>query len=377
MNSKTLYEAVGGIDDKYIEEADVTKSNKKARVSAFSPWAKRAVSIASCLAVMAGVFLVYSALRPMSDDNPGNSDDIIGDRAISTPSLKIEEDIVIAACYAAPDYWRGLAAENFVLQEQAGDSLADRIVFQTLQDLAGSSDAFIVVANVHETAPDGNNAQTAVAEYAETIGDVIQTRQWDDYTISTGSRILIRQRLIGGCTMDEPNNLLRVGGVYLLPVKFNSQLGAYQVVGDLDVLFELDSEGKIVSHSQFPEFSKYDGKAFSELLNDVRAIYPAPEAEFTEQPIVSLEQAEKQVNTAYINSGFRKFTTVFEREDVIRGADVYLFKVTFGEDGNNGSEYGAIAKLNGAFIRGTIDTDGEFRASGGLGAFPKNSSQSG
>ncbi len=257
--------------------------------------------------------------------------------------------------------------------EQTQSSIAaDRIVFKTLQDRADYSDAFIIVPYVHKVASEGDNMQTAIAEYAETIGDRIQTRQWDNYTISTGNRILIRQTLIGGCTMDEPNNLLRAGGIYLLPVKFIPYLGAYEVAGDLDVLFELDAEGKIVSHSRFPELNKYDGKAFSELLNAVREIYPAPETEFNEQPIDSLEQAEMQINTAYINSGFRKFTTVFEKESVIKGADVYLFKVTFGDNGNNGSEYGAIAKTNGAFIRGSIDTNGEFRIYGGLGGFPKN-----
>lgn len=378
MNSKELYEAVGGIDEKYIEDADMTKSNREVRAVAFAPWLKRAVPIAACLVVMAGVFLGYNALRPLNQftgdesDNPGH---INGDSTIGKPSLKIEEGANSAACYADPDQWRGLATENFVLQEQTESNIeVNRIVFQTLQDLADYSDAFIVVPNVHKIAPDGDNMQTAVAEYAETIGDMIQTRRWDDYTISTGSRILIRQTLIGGSTMDEPNNLLRAGGVYLLPIRFNSYLGAYEVVGDLDVLFELDSEGKIVSHSQFPELNKYDGKPFSELISAVRAIYPMPETEFNEQPIDSLEQAERQINTAYINSGFRKFSAVFEeKESVIKGADVYLFKVTFGEDGSNGSEYGAIAKINGAFIRGTIDTNGEFQIYGGLGGFPKNS----
>lgn len=377
MNGKELYEAVGGIDEKYIEDAAVTKSNKKMRVAAFVPWLKRAMPIAACLVVVAGVFLGYNALRPQNPftgDESGNPGAIPWNSTIGKPSLKIEDEVISEACYADPDDWRGLATGNFVLQEQTESHLeADRIVFQTLQDLADYADAFIVVPNVHKIAPDGDHMQTAIAEYAETIGDVIQTRQWDDYTISTGSRILIRQTLIGGCTMDEPNNLLRVGGIYLLPVKFNSSLGAYEVVGDHDVLFELDSEGKVVSHSQFPEFNKYDGKAFSELLNAVRAIYPMPETEFTEQPIDYLEQAQRQVNTAYTNSGFRKFTAVFETESVIKGADVYLFKVSFGEDGNNGSEYGAIAKINGAFIRGTIDANGEFQIYGGLGGFPKNS----
>ncbi|MHB8061056.1 MAG: hypothetical protein ACYDG2_00265 [Ruminiclostridium sp.] len=377
MNSKELYKAVGGINEKYIEDADVTKSNKEVRVVAFTPWLKRAMPIAACLVVMVGVFLGYNALHPQNQftgDESGNPGYIIGDSTIGKPSLKIEEGVNNADSYADPDHWRGLATENFVLQEQTESNIeADRIVFRTLQDLADYSDAFIIVPNVHKIASDGDNMQTAIAEYAGTIGDMIRTHQWDDYTISMGNRILIRQTLIGGCTMDEPNNLLRVGGVYLLPIRFDSYLGAYEVVGDLDVLFELDAEGKIVSHSRFSELNKYDGKTFSELLNAVRAIYPTPETEFNEQPIDSLEQAERQINTAYINSGFRKFTAVFEKESVIKGADAYLFKITFGENGNNGSEYGAIAKINGAFIRGTIDTNGEFQIYGGLGGFPKNS----
>ena len=50
------------------------------------------------------------------------------------------------------------------------------------------------------------------------------------------------------------------------------------------------------------------------------------------------------------------------------------FKVTFfGHDGNIGSEYGAIAKINGAFIRGEITDDGDIHIYGGLGGFPKSS----
>jgi hypothetical protein len=246
--------------------------------------------------------------------------------------------------------------------------------FRTLDDLVAYADAWVVVPGVRETARDGENMQTAIAEYAETIGDYIITREWDDRTVSTGSRVLIRQNLIGGCTMDEPNNLLRIGGVYLLPLRFNQDWGAYSVVGDLDVLFELNDEGQVVSHSRFPGFSKYDGKSFSELLDDVRALYPPPETEFTEQPINSLEEAEKQVNVAYQNFGFRKFSAEFDSLTVMRGADVYLFRVTFGENGANGSEYAAIAVRNGAFLRGEMDSDGEITgAYGGLGLFPKNS----
>ena len=244
------------------------------------------------------------------------------------------------------------------------------MVFASLQELAKRADAWILVPSVQEVSAEGNNMQTSIAEYAETIGDRISTRQWNDNTVSTGNRILIRQMLIGGCTMDEPNNLLRVGGVYLLPVRFNTSSGAYDVVGDLDVLFELNDEGEIVSHSRFPELNQFDGKSLTELLNAVRTLYSAPDTEFIEQPISSLEQAEQQVETAYINSGFRNFTVSFEKETVIEGADVYLFRITLGTVGVNGSEYAVIAKENGAFIRGELESNGEFITFGGLGGFP-------
>ena len=398
-----MYEAIGNIDEKYIEEADAKKYNKTVRVGVFAPWLKWAMPIVACLVVAVAIFGLPNMFinSPPTDSSfsdpsrqyPNPSDytptlppgiqspdpgieriEVVPPSfSIGKPTLRIEEEPNIADSYAHPDDWRGLPTENFVLQEQAD---ANRIVFYTIQDLADYADAFIIVPSVRQAEQDGENMQTAIAEYAETIGDAIHTHQWDDYTISTGSRILIRQTLIAGCSMDMPSNLLRIGGVYLLPVRFSSYLGAYEVVGDLDVLFELDDRGAIISHSRFPELNKYDGKAFSELLDDVRAIYPKPETRFSEQPINSLEQAEVQINTAYLESGYRKFTIAFENESIIKGTDVYLFKVTFfGLDGSIGSEYGAIAKINGAFIRGEITDDGDIHIYGGLGGFPKNSQQ--
>jgi hypothetical protein len=299
MNGMYLYNAIGDIDGRYVEDADTTRG-KAARAASPAVWRRSVMPVAACLIVAIGVFYIYNTLNPSNrstgdetggqsyvagggantnvhdpENEPvraggaGASDDIVG-----KPPLTIEGPSS-EACYVDPDDWRGLPAEDFVLEEQTeGDVAGDRMVFQTLGDLSDHADAFIVVPNVHEIAPDGDNMQSAIAEYSEAIGAALQTRQWDDYTVSTGSRILIRQTLIGGCTMDEPNNLLRVGGVYLLPVKFNPYWGTYEVVGDLDVLFELDGEGKIVSHSRFPELNQYDGKPFSELLNAVRALYP-------------------------------------------------------------------------------------------------------
>jgi hypothetical protein len=60
----------------------------------------------------------------------------------------------------------------------------------------------------------------------------------------------IKQSLYGGCVGDEQTNLLRVGGVYVLPlVRFESD-DVWSVYGDLDALFEVDDKGLIHSHSR-------------------------------------------------------------------------------------------------------------------------------
>jgi len=394
-----ILRAIGNIDEDLIDRAapadyDYPK-DKSARVT-FAPWLRWGAPVAACLIIAVAIAVPTLLKQPPTADGSGHmqgagdaeyggtgeapiggnvGDTLTGSASsgsvIPSPGLSLDGGVETAACYADPKDWRGLTTENYILCEQGDDTTAARrIPLTTLDDLVLYADAFVLVPNIHETAQDGDNMQTSIAEYAETIGDRITTRQWDDHTVSTGSRVLIRQQLIGGCTMDDPSNLLRKGGVYLLPIKFNPDWGAYEVVGDLDVLFELDDEGRIVSHSQWEDFNKYDGRSLPELLDDVRALYPVTDAEFAEEPISTVEQAKNQVITAYNASGFRKFSAKYDSETVIKDADVYLFMVSFG---GKDSEYAAIAKENGAFIRGEMKSDGDINIFGGLGSFPKNS----
>jgi hypothetical protein len=55
---------------------------------------------------------------------------------------------------------------------------------------------------------------------------------------------------------------LREGGVYLLPLDWFLWEGDdwWNVIGDQDVLFEVDENGFIWSHSPFTEFNQFDGK---------------------------------------------------------------------------------------------------------------------
>lgn len=401
-----ILKSIGGIDDALIERAAPERAagksrgvaqtaafavrEKAARAAAFAARLKWAAPVAACL-VIAAIALPQFTDWPYSGDESANQNfsgadagDSNTDDARSSadagneqspsplgaPSLKIDEPAQIDECYAALEDWRGLPAIDLTLDESASGVAVDREVFQNLDDLKDYADAF-VLAMVREVKGEGENMQTALVSYAETIGDRIVTRLWNDVTVSTGSRVLIRQRLIGGCTLSEANNFLRKGGVYVLPLKFNEHWTAYEAVGDFDVLFELDDTGAMHSHSKFPDLNKYDGMSLPNFLDEVRELYPAPNVEFTEQAVSSVEQAERQASDAYITDGFRKFSLTFDAETVVRGADVYLFRVSFGDGGANGSEYAAIAKSNGAFLRFETDADGETRVLGGLGGFPK------
>jgi len=72
--------------------------------------------------------------------------------------------------------------------------------------------------------------------------------------------IEITQYKYGGCCAGEETNLLREGGVYLLPLYFWDGGNTWQVAADLDVMFEVDNSGLIWSHSQYEGFNRFDGQ---------------------------------------------------------------------------------------------------------------------
>ncbi|MDF2843518.1 MAG: hypothetical protein K0R00_1944, partial [Herbinix sp.] len=80
----------------------------------------------------------------------------------------------------------------------------------------------------------------------------------------------LQQSLYGGCTGEEETNLLREGGVYLLPL--NKYNGSYYLMSDLDVLFEIDDEGLIWSHSTYEDFNRFDGKGYQAVVDEIISI---------------------------------------------------------------------------------------------------------
>ncbi|MCL1865831.1 MAG: hypothetical protein FWF82_00295 [Oscillospiraceae bacterium] len=66
--------------------------------------------------------------------------------------------------------------------------------------------------------------------------------------------------------------LMREGGIFLLPLWYDFPSSGWDSWSYFDVLFEVDDEGLIWSHSPYPAFNRFDGKHTSVLTNAILAI---------------------------------------------------------------------------------------------------------
>jgi hypothetical protein len=64
--------------------------------------------------------------------------------------------------------------------------------------------------------------------------------------------------------------LPRKGGVYLLPLGYFDDW--WYIIGDMDVLFEVDDTGKVWSHSPFADFKQFDGESATLLAQAIKTL---------------------------------------------------------------------------------------------------------
>ena len=88
--------------------------------------------------------------------------------------------------------------------------------------------------------------------------------------------ISIEQLISAGCPDEERTNFLRKGGVYVLTIGDWRDSPYYSLYADDDVLFEVDDNGLIASHSWWRDFNKYDGKPLTELWGDIQYLIENP-----------------------------------------------------------------------------------------------------
>ncbi len=160
------------------------------------------------------------------------------------------------------DEIKGLPVDNFKLSEMEGQAAMDRIVFWSFLHVFEAHTESIVIVKVTDTQPvpasDNyrSEGQRSEVKVLETV--------WGKAVPETMS---LNQYLYGGCTGDEATNLLRKDGVYLLPLTKYQE--AYYLVGDLDLLFEIDEEGRIWSHSDHADFNRFDGEGYQSVTEEI------------------------------------------------------------------------------------------------------------
>jgi hypothetical protein len=259
VKDTTIFCAIGNIDDKLIIRAGNKAIRKRKSLKSLI---KFAVPAAACL------ILVLAVVLPtiLTKNNP-------------TPPNGFNMDNVRMATSLDEIY--GLPTSDCTADEN-GMALSDRLISNELRYLMRSFNRY-----------DAPDVRTAFA-----IVQITQTQRFHDkkdwrgeHQISSGVVIFdvfgdevvqplkIKQYLNGGCICDEPTNMLRVGGVYVLPLVWydgyeDGEMGI--VYGDLDVLFEVDDNGLIQSHSPHEQLNKYDGQRLEALWNDIEYLYMNP-----------------------------------------------------------------------------------------------------
>ena len=153
----------------------------------------------------------------------------------------------------------GLPVENFNLDElhNPGGETASRIGILRISDFFSYgklSFAFVRVIKTEEWTDKNSFSQSQ----KQTSTVHILSTLWSETELP--EIMSVTQSKYGGCCAGEETNLLREGGVYLLPMIYWENGDTWIVWGDLDVLFEIDDQGRIWSHSQHEGFSQFDGQ---------------------------------------------------------------------------------------------------------------------
>ncbi len=189
------------------------------------------------------------------------------DRAILTRALAAAACLLLVigaiGLFTAPSpakAIKGLPAVDFTLTEDTSGIAASRIGFYSLINFFEYQADNIMIVRVD------------AVQLNETEG----TQQCDVTVLQkiNGSDLpdsfSFTQHLLGGCVGTEVPQLLRTGGVYLLPFGKNNE--GYYLMGDYDVLFEIDDQGVIASHATSPEFTAFNGQPYTTLTDAFAAI---------------------------------------------------------------------------------------------------------
>ncbi len=213
---------------------------------------KPIVSVAAAAVVLLSGTLYYTQIY-----SPDHISSIINEDKDTNPANQQPVNVADLS-----DEVKGLPVKNFTIIDQDSSVSADRIAFFNLIDLFENNVNSFVIVKV------GEIEKLAAVDKYSSEGQISTVKVLDTvWGKETPEVINLQQSLYGGCTGEEETNLLREGGVYLLPL--NKYNGSYYLMSDLDVLFEIDNEGLIWSHSTYEDFNRFDGKDYQTVVDEI------------------------------------------------------------------------------------------------------------
>ncbi len=223
------------------------------------------------LACASIVIIATISIALFNNSLPLNDPDNSGTSVIPDVTSDNSESKLLTMDDPSSDYStiRGLPVENFTLSDIGQESeVMDRIGFQTFSSFFKYGTTNLAVIEVTDTNTVKNDIEDDFNFLGNQISDirVLQNVYGDNLPETLQlSQSVIKDHFCLGTT-----NLLRKGGVYLLPLVQSDNM--WYINGDMDVLFEVDDLGKVWSHSDFDDFSQHDGQdidAFISQLQDL------------------------------------------------------------------------------------------------------------
>jgi hypothetical protein len=174
----------------------------------------------------------------------------------------------------------GLPVDDFILTGDSG-GLDTRIIYKNLYDffrLYNSVPDMFAVVRVVETEQKTDKNPRFRSEWQVSSAEVLSVL-WNRYgNIPETISVISWKRYI--CGESASKNLIREGGVYLLPLCYSPPVGVreeeWHITGDVGVLFEIDDKGRVWSHSPFDGFNKFDG-GDARILADALNVYVSDE----------------------------------------------------------------------------------------------------
>ena len=202
-------------------------------------WAKR-LSAVTCLAALAAVSIAFPYFTDSNPDVPETNSALPSDLTMSM---------------------RGLPAENFRLTDAGNCNGSEvRLIFSDFDSLREWGIECFAVVKVYDIQKTESGTQISDAAVLQSI-----------FGECGAELIQISQKVTEIRFCLGETKLLRKGGVYLLPLKQKG--GKWYIMGDMDVLFEIDDKGKVWSHSFYEDFNRYDGKSIETVIEDLQNMF--------------------------------------------------------------------------------------------------------